>query len=272
MACSPRFFNKVHYLPVKAPVVLVDWMRGLGRALDALVFPWACSVCGIEGLSEPFCTVCRSGLLEQSAKATAIACPRCALPTGPYADLREGCAVCRGRALGFDASFAFGPYEQALRDLCLRLKHERNAWLAPWLSDLLVEARSDEFGRLPPDAWVVPIPLHRWRYLRRGYNQAEALAHSLARRLGLPLRQPLHRVIATPKLATLGLTMRADVMQRAFYVRACPTLIGRTVLLVDDVLTTGITCGEAARALKRAGAGQVIASVVARAARPALSG
>ena len=82
-------------------------------------------------------------LLEQSARATASVCPRCALSAGPFADLRGGCGSCRDRSLGFDAALALGPYEGELQDLCLRLKHEQNAWLAPWLSDLFVEARHD---------------------------------------------------------------------------------------------------------------------------------
>jgi len=221
----------------------------------------------MEGLSGPFCRSCRRELLEQSAKAAASACPRCALPVGPYADLDEGCSVCRGRSTGFDAAIALGPYDQEIRDLCLRLKHERNAWLAPWLSDLLVEARESALGRLPSDAWIVPVPLHRWRYWRRGYNQAEALADGLARRLDLPVHRLLRRVVATPKLAELGLTARAQLMHGAFRARACPKLTGRTVLLVDDVLTTGATCGDAARTLKQAGAAQVVAVVIARAGK-----
>ncbi|MFI5454604.1 MAG: ComF family protein [Isosphaerales bacterium] len=266
MLRSSRFFDKF-CRPFAARGLLAGWISGFGQALDALVFPWSCPLCGMEGLSEPFCRSCRRELLEQSAKAAASACPRCALPVGPYADLREGCSVCRGRSMGFDAALAFGPYDQEIRDLCLRLKHERNAWLAPWLSSLLVEARKSALGRLPSDAWIVPVPLHRWRYWQRGYNQAEALAHGLARRLNLPVHRPLRRVVATPKLAELGLTERGQIMHRAFHAQARPELTGRTVVLVDDVLTTGATCGDAARALKQAGATQVVAVVIARAGK-----
>src|SRR5262249_30266537 len=149
------------------------------------------SVCGDDAGDGPFCASCRKDLLDGSAAAAAAACPRCALPVGPFADLRAGCAACRGRSLGFDASLALGPYEGALRELCLRLKHERNAWLAPWLSDLLVEARDKVVAHLPADAWIVPVPLHWWRHWRRGYNQAEALALGLGRRLNLPVHRPL---------------------------------------------------------------------------------
>ncbi len=139
------------------------------------------------------------------------------------------------------------PYEGAIKDLCLQLKHERNAWLAPWLGDLLVEGRREAISRLPEDAWVVPVPLHWWRHWRRGYNQAEALARSLAKGLGLPIHRPLRRVKATPRLAQKGITERSELMHKAFRARSSPQLKGRTVLLVDDILTTGATCGEAAK-------------------------
>ncbi len=169
--------------------------------------------------------------------------------------------------MGFDAALALGSYDGAIKDLCLQLKHERNAWLAPWLVDLLVEGRREAISRLPADALVVPVPLHWWRHWRRGYNQAEVLARGLARRLGLRIHRPLRRVKATPKLALKTATERGQVMHKAFRARSRPQLKGRTVLLVDDILTTGATCGEAAKELKRAGAARVVAMVIGRAER-----
>ncbi len=246
------------------------WMSGLGTAVGDLIFPWSCAVCGAEGTRGAFCRSCRKELLEQAVLAGASACPRCGLQGGPFADLKSGCAACRDHSLGFDRSLALGIYEGVLRDLCLRLKHERNAWLALWLSDLLIEARSEALARLPTDAWVVPVPLHWWRRWQRGYNQADELADQLARRLKLPVHRLLRRVAATPKLADLGRTARSELMHGAFRARARPGLAGRTVFLVDDVLTTGATCGEAARALKRAGAAQVVVMTIARTERKTL--
>ena len=149
------------------------------------------------------------------------ACPRCALPAGPYADVRRGCAECRGRSLGFDAALALAPYAESVRDLCLRLKHERDAWLAPWLTNLLAEARQSELARLPRNAWIVPIPLHWWRRLQRGYNQAEALARGLSCSLGLCVRQPLRRIKATDRLARKAASDRMDAMRQAFRPAHC---------------------------------------------------
>jgi ComF family protein len=249
---------------------ITGWLCALGKAFDALVFPWLCPVCGVEGSGSPFCSPCRQGILEQSAQAALSSCPRCALSVGPFADLRGGCAVCRDHSLGFDSALALGPYEGAIRELCLRLKHEQNAWLAPQLIDLFVEARHDAISHLPSDVWVVPVPLHWSRRWWRGYNQAEALASGLARRLGLPVHHRLRRVIATKRLAHIGQTERANIMHGVFHARFDRKLAGRSVILVDDVLTTGATCGAAARALKKAGAARVVVVVIARAERKTL--
>ncbi len=205
---------------------IVGCLSSLREAFDALVFPWTCPACGAEGSGSPFCLTCRQGILEQSARAALFSCPRCAVSVGPFADLRGGCAECRDRSLGFDSALALGPYEGTIRALCLRLKHEQNAWLAPLLSDLFVEARRDAISQLPADVWVVPVPLHWSRRWWRGYNQAEALASGLARRLDLTLHQSLQRVIATKRLAHKGRTARADIMRGVF--RAQRSQIGWT--------------------------------------------
>jgi ComF family protein len=243
--------------------VIGHWQACLnwwGRAVGALVFPWECQVCGGEAGDSPFCAGCRAELLQASGSA----CVRCAMPMGPWANREGGCSECRGRALGFDRAVALGPYQGPVRSLCLALKHEPGAWLAPWLADVLAEARGELSGE-PKDAWVVPVPLHWRRHWERGYNQADALARGLADHLSLRLRRPLRRVVATPPLATASRTERARLMRDAFRARATPALKGRTVLLVDDILTTGATSGAAARALKKAGAARVVAVVVGRA-------
>jgi ComF family protein len=250
--------------------IIGGWLISLRDALDELVFPWSCTICGEEGSGSPLCRPCHLRILEQATRSMAVACPRCASSAGPFADLRGGCAMCRDRSLGFDAALALGPYDGDIQNLCLRLKHESNAWLAPWLSKLFVEARCDAISYLPRDAWIVPVPLHWWRRCRRGYNQAEALAHGLARRVNLPVHRLLRRVVATKQLAHKGRTARAKVMRGAFKARSNPHLVGRTVILVDDVLTTGATCGDAARALKKAGAARVVVVVIARTERQTL--
>jgi ComF family protein len=243
-----------------------QWFSICLQTLDALVFPWKCQICHRVGaeVQGPLCQDCRAELLHASARAAITACPRCALPVGPFADLRGGCSRCRDHALGYDSALALGNYEGSLRFLCLRLKQVRNAWLASWLSELLIEARRTALVHLPHDTWVVPIPLHWLRRVERGYNQSEAMARGLAHGLGLQYFSPLRRIKLSHRLAELGATERKKALQGAFLCRKDARIVGRTVLLIDDILTTGATSGAAARALKKAGAKHVIVIVLAR--------
>ena len=158
-----------------------------------------------------------------------------------------------------------GLYEGPLRDLCLLLKRESNAWLASWLGGMMVQVCKPDLGRLPSSTWIIPIPLHWARSLSRGYNQAEALARSLAHHLDLELHQPLRRVKPTGYLFTKSSRERMAAMREVFQVRHPGQLRDRTILLVDDIMTTGATCGAASRVLKRAGARYIMAAVLGRA-------
>jgi ComF family protein len=230
------------------------------HGLAGLLFPATCLACEAVTPGGPFCESCADELREASGRA----CPRCAMPTGPSARLDGGCSACRGRSLGFDAAVALGPYQGPIRAACLKLKHGPGAWLARWLADLVLDVHGPRL-RAEHDPVVVPIPLHWRRSWRRGYNQAEALAIRFAERLGCPRVRALRRVVAAPPLARLGRGRRAELLRGAFLALKARGVQGRSVLLVDDILTTGATCGAAARALKRAGARRVTAVVVARA-------
>lgn len=235
--------------------------RGLLRALGDLAYPGECLICGLDGVRPPCCDDCRAELLGGAGAA----CPRCAATVGPWESVEGGCVGCRGKSLGFDAAVALGPYAGPIRHLVLAMKHERMAMLADWLAGLVVEARGESIA-FGPGALVAGVPLHWHRQWTRRYNQADALAAGLARRLGLAAIRPLRRRRATPKLAALSRKARDAMLKDAFVARRGATALkGRTVLLVDDVLTTGATCGAAARTLKRAGAARVVAVVVARA-------
>jgi ComF family protein len=112
---------------------------------------------------------------------------------------------------------------------------------------------------------VVPVPLHWRRRLSRRYNQSDALAQRIARRLGVPCASGhLRRVQATPFQTRQTPAQRRENLRKVF--RAYGRLDGKRVLLVDDVLTTGSTASEAAKVLKKQGAARVIVAVLARSA------
>lgn len=113
---------------------------------------------------------------------------------------------------------------------------------------------------------VAPVPMHWRRRMEHGANSAAVLAEVLARRLDAPFAENLlkRRRHTTPQFE-LTPPQRWDNVRQAFCVRSQYRLAGAHVLLVDDILTTGATCSEAARALRGAGAAQVTVIVLARA-------
>ena len=241
-------------------------LRLCSRTFIDLLFPWQCVLCGYDDpqLQAPLCAECRTELLNTASQIQAQLCSRCALPVGPFVQFQGGCASCRHHPLGFDRVLTLGFYEGSIRHLCLFLKHERNAWLAHWLSGLVVQALSVQLAALPRETCIVPIPLHWRRSLARGYNQAEALASELSSQLHLELQRSLRRIRSTGNLKEMSAKQRKEAMRGVFQVRTGHVVKERHILLVDDILTTGATCGSAARTLKQAGARHVSVLVLGR--------
>lgn len=232
--------------------------------LDVLLPP-SCAWCeapladGVERLQ--LCLDCRAVFVGQRA----MRCGCCAAPLrGP--GLADGrCAECRGERWKFACATALGDYRDELREAVLRLKARGCDALALSLADLLYEQRGEELSAWTPDA-VVAIPMHWRRRLVRGENAPELLASRLARRLGIPcLRGALRCLRITRQQASLLPGMRRKNMRGALAVGSGLRLTGARLVVVDDVLTSGATCHEAARVLIRAGAVAVSAAVVARA-------
>lgn len=225
-----------------------------------LIYPPRCLLCGqVPQGRERFCAACESGLFHDPH----LCCPRCSARVGPFGITDGTCAACRAEAVPYVAAVRLGPYDGPLRDAVLRIKSNRNEWLAELLGERLATIHADRLRTMNLDA-VVPVPLHWRRRLQRGYNQSAAIARGVASRLGLARRSWwLWQKRATkPQKSLTCPTQRKENVKGAFV--APWRLHGRRILLVDDVMTTGATSAEAARALRRAGA-TVSVAVLARA-------
>jgi ComF family protein len=173
------------------------------------------------------------------------------------------CALCRNGLRGFDAAYCYGVYGGVLRRLIHLFKYRKVRSLEAPLADYLLRTLPREVRF---DA-IVAVPLHWRRRWRRGFNQCELLAREVSRRTGIPVAKALRRPRASKAQAGLTLAARRhNVKMGSFSVAA--DVAGQSVLLVDDVLTTGSTAAACALALKRAGALRVSVITVARADRP----
>lgn len=240
--------------------------RALRGALD-LVLPPRCLGCGLA-VEDPgrLCAGCWRTLLF-------LAPPQCrlcgyplphALPEAPL------CGACAADPPAYDRARAALRYDDGSRGLILAFKHADRTDTAPAFGRWLARAGAELLAEAD---LIAPVPLHRWRLLKRGYNQAAILAQALARETGATLLPDLlQRVRATASQQGLGGRARLlNITAGAF--RAHPwhrrRIDGARVLLVDDVLTTGATVEACARVLCRAGAAGVDVLTLARVVRDA---
>lgn len=143
-------------------------------------------------------------------------------------------------------------YDGVVRGLIAKLKYHAQFWMLPVLLDFL------QPERLPPVDVIVPVPLHEHKLKQRGYNQSVEIARFLARKLNIPTAiHALTRIKDTPSQTGLSREARAKNLAQAFAAHKVEGLAGKSILVVDDVRTTGATLNEASRILKDAGVREV---------------
>lgn len=241
----------------------------LTRVYDALLtvaYPRACRVCGGSVEERRLGVACR-GCWEKTRVFTGAEtiCWKCgALSPGIDlpAELKEEIRCRRCDSQSFSAARAVGLYEHGLRESVLSLK--RRPYIAPFLIDLLLSvARREPLNKATR---IIPVPLHENRRRERGFNQASVIAETLSKQLQLPVDQAtLWRPRASEKYrAGLDPKGRRDTVASVFEVRYPKLVEGESVLLVDDVFTTGATVNSCAEALLASGAGNVVVLTIAR--------
>ena len=190
-------------------------------------------------------------------------CQTCGLPL--QATEADICARCLASPPVVARTRAAVAYDEIPRSIALRLKYGRKVALAKTMARFMAPLCSD----VPDDALLVPVPLHPRRTWSRGFNQAALVAQEMAKRLGMKAEpRVLRRTRATPPLKGMSLAARKRTVAGSFQVAVGVDLRGRTIVLVDDVLTTGSTSEACAKALHKAGAASVNLVSWARVVRP----
>lgn len=234
------------------------------RALLDVFYPQDCMACGgsLDRMPVSFlCDTCRSDLPLIGRWR----CPHCANETGPFAEGAGACSSCsRGSGLGFQGAVAACRFEGAAREMVHRLKYSGDTRAVDWMGHEMAL-------RLAEAPWageidlVIPVPLHWTRRLTRQFNQSELLARALLRDQPRPCApELLRRTRRTPAQATLSPAEREANVKGAFAARHPERLKDRTVLLIDDVMTTCATARECARVLREAGVKRTYVAVFAR--------
>jgi len=191
-------------------------------------------------------------------------CDRCGLPfVGDITSSFE-CANCRDLKLHFRYARSAVVAKSVVLEAIHLFKYSRAMWFENFLAGLLA-AEAGPVLRGQKKSFIVPVPLHPLKRREREFNQAEVLAARLGEATGIPVNEKLLvRVKATATQTLLRRDERATNMRGAFAAREGVKLNGERVIVVDDVLTTGATTNDCARALREAGAGDVCVWTVAR--------
>lgn len=254
-------------------------------AVDFL-FPWSCVFCEIQdesqarfGLNQPWCGDCHAELALSDQQR----CIRCAAVVGKYSKTDNGCVHCRDKKIAFDSASCVGMYDGALRKAILASKWSWSSTLLDALTTVLIEQQSQHWKELNIEA-VVAVPQGTKRRLTAHFHAAEIIANRIARSLNAMVRtiQPeqqqltflgrctdgLQRIRQPRPQKRVALSERFRNQRDSMTVRNKALFNGRNVLIVDDVLTTGATCSEAARALTVAGAKSCHVTVLGRVLSP----
>jgi ComF family protein len=235
-------------------------------ALDILLPP-SCPGCDMPvAIQDTLCAAC----FGATVFVTDPACLCCGLPFGSArrSGTQGACAVCAADPPPWRRARAALMYEALGRALVLKLKHADRQDVASVLALHMSRA-----GRalLAEADMLVPVPLHRWRLLRRGFNQSALLAQALGRTSFVPtVLDAVRRIRRTPALGPLAAADRRRALEGAFVIpaRRLAQIRGRHILLIDDVMTSGATAASCTRSLLDAGARHVDVLVASRVADP----
>lgn len=238
---------------------MVDFLKKIAESFLNALYPVKinCIFCGkkIEkGI--PVCGECLSKLEIISSPF----CEKCGKPL--YNDLSSYCYDCKRKKHYFEKARAYGVYEGVLKGLIHEFKYNKDRRFSAFFGEKLFEAY-ERSGFSDIDL-IVPVPLHKKREEKRGFNQSLLLAKELGERAKIEVRDTLIRIRNTGHQTALPREKRDENVRDAFRINAGYPVEGKNVLLVDDVYTTGNTADECAKALLSGGARKVYVITLAR--------
>ena len=228
---------------------------GLRSTLFQFFLPPQCPCCEkfLEEGQQGFCSNCLSEIRWIEPPF----CSICGIPFISKEIENHPCGACTTHRKYFTMARALGAYEGSLQEAIHRWKYEGKTHLTPFFVEWMVEGLKDYWGQDSLDL-LIPVPLHPQRLRERGFNQALLLVKELSRRTRIPYRKTIlqKKKVTLPQVHLTG-AEREKGLKGAFQVIGKKELEGKSVLLIDDVYTTGATVNECSKVLRRGGAKRV---------------
>ncbi len=208
-----------------------------------------CLQCGDNYLYSEIKGICDSCL--EDIELLENYCPICGRELYKVASEGDLCSHCQNESYIFEAARSMGTYNGLLKKLLLEFKYNDITELKRPLVHLMYIALNCHYNSEKIDN-IIPVPIHKKRLKQRGYNQAELLAEELSLYTGIPLSLSLLRIKDSPPLYNFAYKQRRTLLKDSFYVKK-NCYEGQSLLLIDDIFTTGATANEIARVLKNTG-------------------
>lgn len=232
------------------------------NVIKQAIYPnhFKCACCGKEIIynSYDFCDECLVKLPYISTKV----CLRCGEPLGTLANY---CMHCKNSHHEYKRNFSCFSYTSPISDLIVDYKYNNKKYLSSIFIPFMIQKYLE--SGITADL-IIPIPLHNERLRARGFNQSELIANEFAKKLNMESSNNiLVRIKNTPKQSLLSMEERKNNMENAFEVVSKDSIKGKTILIIDDVYTTGATIDECAKVLKKAKAKEVYSLTIAHAIR-----
>ena len=230
------------------------------NSINHLLWPAVCINCraAIKDNNDKLCQNCWNELLSCTTDSY---CRRCGRVISAGGLIDDVCPACQGQDYYFDAITGCGVYDKTLRSMILAFKNSHSELIS--ILSPIAEAALENSSYVDNIDFLVPVPLHWVRLLKRGYNQAKLIAEQLCtkkRKLNTDLVR-IRNTATQPSFVSAA--AKARNVADAFTVRKGHDFAGKEICLVDDIKTTGATLNECAKTLKEAGAKNVYAMVLA---------
>ncbi|MBA4421510.1 MAG: amidophosphoribosyltransferase [Syntrophus sp. (in: bacteria)] len=239
-------------------------MKEILTGIADLIFPPRCTTCDVilkERSRLPFCPHCTAGIRFIRSPL----CPRCGIPFTVTEGEDHLCGECLMTQRPYAVARAVGLYEETLLTAIHLFKYQGRIGIGKVLGNIMADFAGGIWD-MNVFSVIMPVPLHLKRLRERGFNQAVILAREIATRFFLPIDfLTLRRTVFTESQVRLGREDRSVNVRGAFAVRKPERAAGKSILLVDDVYTTGSTLTECARTLLTAGADSVAVLTLAKA-------